>query len=144
LKIVNIAPIKLFIEEATKHLSEDIDCSSQSDQCLPQDNPGLFQDQQDQPPSRSITRAFKKLIDFKNAASIVIAVLQDVNQDECDGNICSENYYKNHCKNCYNGIKNFLNMPNLKQFLQKHYVGPMCSTDLINEAKENLIKKERG
>jgi hypothetical protein len=73
---------------------------------------------------------------------MAIAMLQDVEQTECDGNIFSKNYDKNHCKNCYNGIKNFLNMPNLKQFVQKHYVSPISSTDLISAAKENLIKND--
>jgi hypothetical protein len=50
LKIVNIAHIKPFVEEATKSLSKDNSCSSQSNQCLIQDDPGLFQAQQDQPP----------------------------------------------------------------------------------------------
>jgi hypothetical protein len=147
--------IKLFVEEATKHLSQDDSCSFQGNQHLPQDdpgpwsssrpqdNPGLSQDQHDQLPSRPMTGAFKKLIDLKNAASMAIAMLQDVDQEECDGNIFSEYYNKNHFKNCYNGIKNFLRMPNLKQFLQKHYVGPLCSTKLISAvAKENLIKND--
>ncbi len=58
-------------------LSEDEICSSQGDQCLPQDNPGLFQDQQDHPPSRPLARAFKKLINLKNAVSMAIAILQE-------------------------------------------------------------------
>jgi hypothetical protein len=142
-KIVNIARMKPFVEEATKCLSQDDSHSFQGNQCLPQDDPGLSQDQLDQRPSRPMTRAFKKLIDLKNAASMAIAMLQDVDQEECEGNIFSEIYNKNHCKNCYNGIKNFLRMPILKQFLQKHYVGPMCSTELISAAaEENLIKND--
>ncbi len=34
-------------------------------------------------------------------------------------------------------------MPNLKTFLQKFYVGQMCSKELIDaEAEENLIKND--
>jgi hypothetical protein len=90
-----------------------------------------------------MTRAFKKLTDLKNAASMAISLLHNVHEEECYGNIFSENFYKNHCSNCQNGIRNFLRMPGLKKFLQKFYVGPMCSTKLIDAAaKEILIKND--
>jgi hypothetical protein len=90
-----------------------------------------------------MTRAFKKLTDLKNAASMAISLLADIDAAECYGNIFSENFDKNHCSNCRNGIHNFLKMPNLKKFLQKFYVGPMCSAELIDAvAAENLIKKD--
>ncbi len=113
-KILNIPRIKAFVEEATKCLSEDDSRSSQSNQHLSQDDPSLFQDQQDQSPSRPLTRAFKILINLKNAASMAIALLQDKNADECYGNIFSENFDKYHCSNCYNGLRNFVRMPGLK------------------------------
>jgi hypothetical protein len=140
LKIVNIARLKLFVEEAKNRLSQDDLRSSQGDQHLSQDDPGLFQDQQVQPLSRPITRAFKKLTNLKNAASMAISLLANIDAEECYGNIFSENFDKNHCSNCRNGIRNFLRMPNLRKFLQKFYVGPMCSMELIDAATENLIK----
>jgi hypothetical protein len=131
LKVVNIARIKQFVEEATKHLTQDKSHSSQGDQHLNQDDPGLFQDQQNQPLSRPITRAFKKLTDLKNAASMAILLLADIDAEECYSNIFSENFDKNHCKNCRNGIRNFLPIPNLKQVL--------CGAFLCND-----VQKHRG
>jgi hypothetical protein len=118
LKVVNIAQIKPFVEEAPKHLSQDKSRSSQSNQRLNQDNPGLFQDQQDQPLFSPMTRAFEKLTDLNNAASMAISILENIDTEDCYGNIFLENFNKNHCKNCRNGIRNFLTTPNLKQFLQ--------------------------
>jgi hypothetical protein len=83
-----------------------------------------------------MTRAFKKLTDLKNAASVAISLLANIDPEECYGNIFSEHFDKNHCSNCQNGIGNILRMPNLKKFLQKFYVGPMCSTELIDAAAE--------
>ncbi len=143
LKIVNIARLKPFVEEAKNCLSQDDSRSSQGDQHFNQDDPGLFQDQQDQHLSRSMTRAFKKLTALKNAASMAISLPTNIDAEECYGNIFSENFDKNHCSNCQNGIRNFLRMPNRKKFLQKFYVGPMCSTELIDAAaEEKLIKND--
>ena len=80
LKVVNIARLKRFVEEATT-------CSSESDQCLDQDDPGLSQDQQDQSLSRPMTRAFKKLTDLKNAAAMAISLLSKIEAEECYGYI---------------------------------------------------------
>jgi hypothetical protein len=67
LKIVNIARLKPFVEETKTCLSQDNSRSSQSD-------PGLSQDQQaNRTLSRPMTRAFKKLTDLKNAASLAIS-----------------------------------------------------------------------
>jgi hypothetical protein len=86
-----------------------------------------------------MTRAFKKLTDLKNAASMAISLLANIDAEECHGNIFYENFDKNHCSNCRNGIRNFLRMPNLKKVLQKFYVGPMCSTEFIDAvAEENF------
>jgi hypothetical protein len=79
-----------------------------------------------------MNRAFKKLTDLKNAAAMAISLLSNIEAEECYGNIFSENFDKNHCSNCRNGIRNFLQMPNLKQFLQKFYVGPICSTQMAD------------
>jgi hypothetical protein len=90
-----------------------------------------------------MTKAFKILSDVKNTASMAISLLANIDTEECYGNIFSENFDKNHCSNCRNGISNFLKMPNLKKSLQKFYVGPMCSKELIDvEAEENLIKND--
>ncbi len=64
-----------------------------------------------------MTRAFQKLQDLKNAASLAIAILQE--DQECDGNPFAENFDKYHCKNCYNGIKTSLKLPTLKQIFHK-------------------------
>jgi hypothetical protein len=74
---------------------------------------------------------------------MAISLLANIEAEECYGNIFSENCDKNHYKNCRNGIRNFFTMPNLKQFLQKFYVGPICATTLKNTAtEENLIKND--
>ena len=99
-------------------------------------------DQQDQPLSRPITRAFKKLTDLKNAATMAISLLSNIEAEECYGNIFGENFDKYHCKNCYNGIKTFLSLPNLKQIFQKTCDNSICSTTFQNSApQENLINK---
>jgi len=87
LKVVNIAQIKPFVEEAPKRLSQDESCSSQSNQCINQDNRSLFQDQQYQPLSRPMTRALKKLTDLNNAASMAISILENIDTEDCYGNI---------------------------------------------------------
>ena len=122
--MVNIARIKPFLEEPNIRLSQD-------DSSPFQDSPnGLDQGQLTGLPKRPMTRAFQKLQDLKNAASLAIAILQE---DNCDGNPFADNFDKNHCSNCRNGIRNFLQMPNLKQFLQQFYVGPICSAKTVAE-----------
>jgi hypothetical protein len=129
----------MFVEEAKNRLSQDDPRSSQGDQRLHEDDPGLYQDQQDQSLSRPMARAFQKLTDLKNAASMAISLLANIDTEECYGNIFSENFDKNHCSNCRNGICNILKMPNLKEFLQKFYVGLICSTDFFDAAtKDNF------
>jgi len=98
LKVVNIAQIKPYVEEATKHLSEDDSHTSQSDQCLSQDDPSLSQYQTKEQPKWPVTKAFKKLIDFKNPTNMAISFLQYELQEECDGNMFAENYNKYHCQ----------------------------------------------
>jgi hypothetical protein len=98
--VIYISRLKAFYEEKPTRLSQD-------DLCLSQGDPGLFQDQHNNFPQRPMTRALKKLIDYKNAAAMAISLLNDELEKECDGNIFAEGYDKYHCKNCYNGIKNF-------------------------------------
>jgi len=38
---------------------------------------------------------------------MAILLLNDELEEECNGNIFAEGYNKYHCKNCYNGIRNF-------------------------------------
>jgi len=75
-----------------------------------------------------MTRALKRLLDYKNAATMAISILHEELEAECDGNIFTENYTKYHCDKCYNDIKNshfarqtniFLDPQNLITFSQK-------------------------
>jgi hypothetical protein len=112
LKVVNIARIKPFLEEHNTHLFQDDSSPSQD---LPN---GLDQGHLTGFPKRPMTRAFQKLQDLKNAANLAIAILQEENNADCDGNPFTDNFDKYHCKNCYNGIKSFLKLPNLKRIFQ--------------------------
>jgi len=47
-----------------------------------------------------MTRALKKLMDYKNAAAMAISIINNELQEECDENIFAENYNKYHCANC--------------------------------------------
>jgi len=116
LKVVNIARIKPFLEEPTTRLSQDDSSPSQGSPT------GLDQGHTQGFPKQPMTRAFQKLQDLKNAASLAIAILTEENKTVCYGNIFDENYDKNHCQNCKKGIKNFLKLPNIKEIFQKHYV----------------------
>jgi hypothetical protein len=86
-----------------------------------------------------MTRALKKLLDYKKAAAMAISILKEKLEEECDGNIFADNYNKYHCANCYNGIKHFshfarqtnvfLDPQNLIKFSQKinHNKGAITS-----------------
>ncbi len=101
-KVINISRLKAFQEEDAKRLSEDA-------QHLPQGNPSLFEDSPTTSLPRPMTRALKKLLDFKNTAAMAISILKDELEKACDGNIFAENYNKYHCANCYNAkCENFL------------------------------------
>jgi hypothetical protein len=91
-KVINISRHKSFQEETDKHLSKVI---FQGDKCL-------FEDTPINSPQRPITRALKKLVDYKNAAAISVSIITNKLQEECDGNMVAENYNKYHCANCYN------------------------------------------
>ncbi len=99
-KIINISRLKAFKEETIQHLPQD-------NLRLSQDDTSLFQDSENQSPQWPMTRALKKLIDYKNAAAMAISLLHDELATECDGNIFADGYDKYHCKNCYNGITIF-------------------------------------
>jgi len=133
LKVVTIPRIKPFLEDTTTHLSQDDSSSSQSSP------PGLDQGQMPGFPKRPITRAFQKLQDLKNAASLAIAILTE---DECYGNIFDENYDKNHCQNCRSGIKNFLKLPNIKQIFKKHYVPFQNEYERVYESDSSFLITE--
>jgi hypothetical protein len=45
-----------------------------------------------------MTRALKKLIDYKNAAAMAISIINNKLNKECDGNMYAENYNKYHGK----------------------------------------------
>ena len=73
---------------------------------------------------------------------MAISLLSNIEDEVCDGNIFDSNFDKYHCKNCYNGIKTFLSLPNLKQIFQKTCDNSICSTTFQNSAaQENLINK---
>ncbi len=99
-KVIKVARLKDFQEEHEKRLSQD-------DTCLSQYNNYLFEDTKNIAPHRPMTRALKKLIDYKNAAAMAVSFIENKLQEECDGNMFAENYNKYHCTNCYHGIQNF-------------------------------------
>ncbi len=116
LKVVNITRIKPFLEEPTTRLSQDESSPSQGSPS------GLDQGHTQGFPHRPMTRAFQKLQDLKNAASLAIAILTEEKDNICYGNIFDDNYNKYHCQNCYKGIQNFLHLPNIKELFKTHYV----------------------
>jgi hypothetical protein len=124
-KIVNVAQLKAFHEEPTKCLSQDDCCSSESDQHLVQDDLRLSEDSTKQFPDRPITRALKKLTDFKNAASTDVSLINNKLETKCDCNMFAENYNKYHCSNCYHGIRNFAHI--------------VCNSNIFHKDPFNLI-----
>jgi hypothetical protein len=69
-KVVNVSRLKAFCEAKTTDVCQE-------DTRLSQGDPSLFQDTNIDFPQRPITRALKKLIDYKNAATMAISMLQD-------------------------------------------------------------------
>jgi hypothetical protein len=61
-KVVNVSRLKVFCEQSKENVCLE-------DQCLSQGDPSLFQDTNMNNPQRPVTRALKKLIDYKNAAA---------------------------------------------------------------------------
>ncbi len=64
-KIVNVSRLKSFCEPSDNNVCQE-------DPSLSQGDPSLFQDKNINSPQRPITRALKKLIDYKNAATMAI------------------------------------------------------------------------
>jgi hypothetical protein len=102
-KIVNISRLKAF--EQDKNV-----CPEETR--LFQDDPSLFQDTNIDQPKRPLTRALKKLIDFKNAATMAISLLQD--DFDCPYTF-TKNYTQYCCDKCYTAFKamNFASDPNV-------------------------------
>ena len=137
--MVNIARIKPFLEELNPRLIQDDSSPSQDS------TTGLDKGQLKELPKRPMTRAFQKLQDLKNAASIAIAILKEENEELCYGNIFSDSYNKNHCQNCKNGIKTFLKLPNIKEIFQKHFLPfENVSKHVYDADQADVIKKTKG
>jgi hypothetical protein len=94
-KIVNCARLKPFFE-----VTNDTVCPEEMR--LSQGDPSLFQDTNTLPPSRPITRALQKLIDYKNAATMAISFLQE--DFDCPYTF-TKNYTQYCCDKCYNAFK---------------------------------------
>jgi len=94
-KIVNCARLKPFFE-----VTNDTVCPEEMR--LSQGDPSLFQDTNTLPPSRPITRALQKLIDYKNAATMAISFLQE---DFGCPYTFTKNYTQYCCDKCYNAFK---------------------------------------
>ena len=104
-KIVNCSRLKPFLENKNKSVCPE-------DKCLSQGDPGLFQDTNTEISNRPLTRALKKLIDYKNAATMAISLLQD--DFECPFTF-TKNYTQFCCDKCYNAFKqmDFSKDPNI-------------------------------
>ncbi len=61
-----------------------------------------------------MTRALKKLIDYKNTAAMAISILTDELEEEWDGNIFAEDYYGE----CMTSRRT--NCP--KRFMRKYFI----------------------
>ncbi len=97
-KIFNVSRLKCFCEDKDKSVCQE-------DLRLSQGNPGLFQDTNTNCLQRPITRAIKKLIDYKNAATMAISILhQDCNFLH-DPYTFTKNYTQYCCDKCYSAFK---------------------------------------
>jgi len=108
-KVVNVSRLKAFCEDKTKDVCQE-------DPRLSQGDPSLFQDTNIDFPQRPMTRALRKLIDYKNAATMAISMLQD--DFECPYTF-TKNYTQYCCDKCYKAFKemDFSQDPNV---CQKH------------------------
>jgi hypothetical protein len=104
-KVVNCSRLKPFLDN--KHTGV---CPEENR--LPQGDPSLFQDTNTDITNRPLTRALKKLIDYKNAATMAISLLQD--DFECPFTF-TKNYTQFCCDKCYNAFKHmdFTKDPNV-------------------------------
>jgi hypothetical protein len=96
------------------------------DQHLSQGDPSLFQDTNIKSPQRPITRALKKLIDYKNAATMAISMLHQNDDFLTDPYTFTKNYTEFCCDKCYNA---FLSMK-------------FCSANKQSMDLRNLIKNK--
>jgi hypothetical protein len=130
-KIVNCSRLKPFLEQSV--------CPEENR--LFQGNPSLFEDTNTTLPNRPITRALRKLIDYKNAATMAISLLQD--DFECPYTF-TKNYTQFCCDKCYNAFKtmDFSKDPNVCQkhknlinFAPKHEARAKQACALIKNVK---------
>ncbi len=117
-KVINISRLKKFEED--KNVCPEETRFFESD-------PSLFQDTNIDQSKRPLTRALKKLIDFKNAATMAISFLQE--DFECPYTF-TKNYTQYCYDKCYKAFKamNFTTDPNV---CQKH-------KNLINQNEKAL------
>ena len=90
-KVVNCSRLKPFLENIDKRVCPEETRPFQGD-------PSLFEDTNANIPNRPLTRALKKLIDYKNAATMAISLLQD--DFECPYTFI-KNYTQFCCDKCY-------------------------------------------
>ncbi len=104
-KIVNCSRLKPFLENKNKSVCPEENCLSQGD-------PSLFQDTNTEISNRPLTRALKKLIDYKNAATMAISLLQT--DFDCPYTF-TQNYTEFCCNKCFDAFKkmDFSNDPNV-------------------------------
>jgi len=69
---------------------------------------------------------------------MAISLLTDEFEDQCDGNIFAEGFNKYHCKNCYNGIRNFSHFARQKDIFQDKRI-LIKKTGKFNQPNENFI-----
>jgi len=123
-KIVNCSRLKPFLEHKNTSVCPE-------ENRLPQGDPSLFQDTNTDFSNRPLTRALKKLIDYKNAAIMAISLLQE--DFECPYTF-TKNYTEFCCDKCYNAFKemDFSQAPNV---CQKH-------RNLINFAPKHSTRRK--
>ncbi len=98
-KIINVSRLKPFCEEKNKSVCQE-------ELRLSQGDPGLFQDTNTNCSQRPITRALKRLIDYKNAATMAIAILHQDCDFLQDPYTFTKNYTQYCCDKCYSAFKN--------------------------------------
>ncbi len=121
-KVVNISRLKAF--EENKNVCPEEPRFFEND-------PSLSQDTNIDQPQRPLTRALKRLIDFKNAAAMAISFLQE--DFECPYTF-TKNYTQYCCDKCYNAFKsmNFSMDPNV---CEKHKKLINCDQNEKGSAK---------
>jgi len=124
-KVVNIARLKDFCEDKNKSFCQEDTRFSESDS-------SLFQDTNTNCPQRPMTRALKKLLDYKNAATMAISILhQDCNFLQ-DPYTFTKNYTQYCCDKCYGTFKTM-------KF--KVHQKPQKIDSLLQETNNNVYSK---